>query len=263
MPSFLPRLWPFRRNPNRLPRTPSRNLVASYTTEGWPDVVSAEYATPIPFPRSVSELPNLKHHALRALCGAMMDRDSGCLLDHPFCFPLEHAAANIVTLIAEVACLQNGPEDYVVGIYMSRAVARMPESEDLWDPQDYALSLDYAGTVPDRMMAVRLLPGGNYFAHYGANYDPVPGEYSTGTIDHANWTTLFCDPEPARAKHTYWPNEITEGQQIVPQFKCLMLRGEWWIFDCDMERGIAQQVAALEVADNSDHILRLMPYRRS
>ena len=61
------------------------------------------------------------------------------------------------------------------------------------------------------------------------------------------------DPEPAHAKWEYYKSKITEGQRVVPEFHCFMLRGEWWVVDIDKERQMYQQVAALEFADNPDH----------
>ena len=43
------------------------------------------------------------------------------------------------------------------------------------------------------------------------------------------------------------------GDWLVPTFHCLQVFGEWWVVDVDKSRGLAQQVAALEFADNPGH----------
>ena len=271
---FPSSLWPFRnRRPTQAPaappRTIARNLVTDYNdvhlTEGHlSNLIPAECLSPVPFPASIIQIPDLKHHGLRALCGAMMERHSKCSMGHPFCFDPDESPDDPVLFIAEVGFqrVSADPDNFVIANYLSRAESRITEPENPVHPFDYAVSLTFAGTVPETMMTVQMLPGGNYFVRYGAIFDPIPGDYSTGTIDPANWCTLYCDPEPPHAKITYWPSEITEGQQVVPRFRCMMLRGEWWIVDCDDGRGMGQQVAGIEVSDHPDHPLRQMPYQR-
>ena len=42
---------------------------------------------------------------------------------------------------------------------------------------------------------------------------------------------------------------------MVPKFHCLQVFGEWWVVEVDPVRGVAQQVAALDFADNPEHNL--------
>ena len=65
---------------------------------------------------------------------------------------------------------------------------------------------------------------------------------------------LYLNPEPEHAKWEYYESGVTEGQRVVPEFHCLMLRGEWWVVDVDRERGMYQQVAGLEFADSPSHV---------
>ena len=39
----------------------------------------------------------------------------------------------------------------------------------------------------------------------------------------------------------------------MPEFHCLNAIGQWWILDVDRVRGRAQQVVAMEWADNPEH----------
>ena len=237
------RLWPFRRSRNNhqqpLGPHPASNLITTYGVG--PDFF-------------------VKHHALRALCGVLMDGHSQCLEPgHPFCsgFKVESHHQMTMTLIGEVACEKNEDDDsFLVAIYLSKAVSQMTASNEPVAQMDYIMSLNFAGPVPDRKMVVRLLPNGDYLAYYGPILDPVPGDYSTGHLDWDKSVILYGDPEPAHAQFTYWPSGVTEGQQVVPQFKCLMENGQWWVADVDPERQFGRQVAGLEVADNPEHLSR-------
>ncbi len=254
---ILPRFWPFQ---NRSTTTRGYPIVGvePHTSLG-SDIYVTTFPPVVRFPNDVSELPNLKAHALRALCGAMMDRHTDCELGHPFCFDLEKVPGTI-TLIAEVACqVIDGDGSFLVAIYLSQAVSRLPESAEPFAPMDYIVCLDFSGPLPDRKMVVHLLANGDYLAQYGPILNPVPKDHSSGRLDWDNSVSLYCDPEPSHSTFTYWPSGLSEGQQVVPQFKCLMLRGEWWIVDYDGDKGGGQQVAGLEVTDNPIHLTRKLP----
>lgn len=251
------RLWPFSRNKSG-PTNPQLDRNLASTLDSRPCVHAYTNPPIVPFPDDVAELPQLKHHALRALCGALMDGHSQCYVPgHPFCSGWIADPRRTGTLIAEVACQKDLDDDsYLVAIYLTRAISRMPATDEPVAQMDYVMSLDFADTVPDRKMVVQLLANGHYLADYGPILNPVERDYSTGRLDREHSVLLYCDPEPTHAQFTYWPSGVTEGQVVVPQFKCLMENGQWWIADVDHDRKCGQQVAGLEVADNPEHLTR-------
>ena len=201
----------------------------------------------------------VKWHGLRALCGLLMDRHSACDFG-PFC-----GSAQDQNLIVH-AIPQSDPrtDELALALYFSRATWPSVEMEDgelidlhgesglLW-----VASWQYAGDFPHRKAVVQPLDDGTYYAEYGQIANPTKGDYSTGRLDREEWTFEFrCDPEPAWSRSEYWPLRMSTGQRVVPEFRCLQLRGEWWIFDIDRERRMVGQVAALTVADNPNHTCR-------
>jgi hypothetical protein len=228
------KLWPFRR------RDDSRNR-----PERGPVVV--------PFPDDIAELSVLKHHGLRALSSFLMARHSACRSPHPFCGP----AVNVETVLYLIAhvVLQAGEADgrLFPAIYFTRAKSGLPDTGELIEPFDYVSHLDYAEETPSRKLVVDLISDGTRSIQYGPILNPTVGDYSTGRIDPDNFRTVYCNPEPLHAKWQYWESQLTAGQQVVPEFRCLLLRGEWWIADADRQRGLAQQVAGLTLADDPNH----------
>ena len=95
--------------------------------------------------------------------------------------------------------------------------------------------------------------GGAYQAMYGPILNPVEGDYSTGSIDPANARPINCNPEPRHCRWQYWESGLTKGDWLVPRFHCLQVSGEWWVVEVAGAHGMAQQVAALDFADNPEH----------
>ena len=234
--------WPFGRRPKRAQQEQQ---------SGGPPVV-------VPFPSDTFELPQAKYHGLRVLCGLLMDRQSSCQQQHPFCGPPPGPEENSqITTIAYATSQQDAVNgDPVIALYLCRAI-RAPKytnPEDAIDPLEYVAMLTPRDTVPNNKLVVNLLDDGHYTGEFGLISNPVEGDYSTGRIDRGAPTEAFyLDPEPAHAKWEYYESQVTEGQAVVPEFHCLMLRGEWWVVDVDREREMYQQVAALEFADNPNH----------
>ena len=211
----------------------------------------------VEFSPDISELPTLKHHGLRALCGALMDRHKACLSPHPFCGTQGHWKDEDppIQLIAHaITQIDAGTGAPLVAIYLCKATNAMasPPQERIAS-SEYAAHLTYYEKTPSRKMVVNLVDDGTYIVQYGPIVNPVEGDFSTGSIDQDDLRTLYCDPEPAHAKWQYWDSDISEGQVVVPEFHCLNAFGQWWIVDVDRERGRTQQVAAIEWADNPDH----------
>ena len=212
-------------------------------------------ATPVPFPYDIAEIQTLKYHGLRALCGALMDRHSECLSHHPFCGPQDP----VIQLIAHVVQQWNPDlQEPVLGIYLctaegdgkfSNANPASTEEELL----EHILGLTYAGPVPTRKMVVSLLSDGTYVAQYGLVENPVEHNYWSGRADPDSVRTLYCDPEPSHARYLYHDNDISEGQDTIPEYHCLQANGTWWVVDVDRTRGIGAIVAGLESVDNPSH----------
>ena len=122
------------------------------------------------------------------------------------------------------------------------------------DALEYTASLAPWQTVPDNKVIINLLSDGTYTGELGEIENSVQGDFATGRLDRSVPTeVLQLDPQPTHAKWEYFENGITKGQEVVPEFHCLMLRSEWRVVDVDRERGIYQQVAFLEFGDNPNH----------
>ena len=198
------------------------------------------------------ELPYTKYHGLRALCGLFMDRHSACTVC-PFCGSIDDADIEqvIVHVESQIAGETGEP---LVALYFCKAKFRDNVEAD--SIEQWASWLQYAEDVPFRKAVVRLLDNGAYYAEYGPIANPTKGDYSTGMLDGQEWTLSYhCDPEPAHTRWQYWESDITPQQKVVPEFRCLQVRGAWWIVDIDRERRMVQQVAAMTVADNPNHLV--------
>ena len=214
----------------------------------------------VPFSHGIMELPALKYHAVRALCGMLMDRHTQCRSPHPFCGLKGHQkdGDTPIQLIAN-AIPQNTVDGTIIALYLCKCKDGRTQSQSTdtepATPLDYAVRLTYDEKTPGRKIVVRLLDDGTYLAQYGRIANPVEGDYSTGQLDQEDVRTLHCNPEPAHARWQYWESSVTDGQVSVPEFHCLQVNGEWWIVDVERNRARVRyhQVAALEFADNPEH----------
>ena len=197
----------------------------------------------------------LRHHATRALCGALMDRHTACKSAHPFCGPGHQRNGDtpqqlIVDVIPQGSTPTGGANR--IGIYMCPASAT-PSGEENEDIVKYVVRLVPTQPVPNRKLVVFPPENGIYQAMYGPILNPVEGDYSTGSIDTENSRPLRCDPEPKHCRSQYWDSGLDKGDWLVPRFHCLQVFGAWWVVEVDQVRSVAQQVAALDFADNPDH----------
>ncbi len=200
----------------------------------------------------------LRHHAVRALCGALMDRHSACRSPHPFCGRPGHQQTgdDYIELIAGVIPQTSMHTDKLdrIGIYMCPASAAAHMStEEKWDPLDYIIRMVPTELAPNRKLVVFPPEGGTYLGMYGPILNPVEGDYSTGSLDSANSRPINCNPEPRHCRWQYWESGLTKGDWLVPRFHCLQVFGEWWVVEVAGAHGMAQQVAALDFADNPEH----------
>ena len=221
---------------------------------GAPGLVSISTNAP-KFDGDLEDFTVLRHHAIRALCGAIMDRHTACVSPHPFCGPGHMRNGDTPrSLIAEV--IPQGTSQTsganLIGIYLCPATAEF-NSEGSQDVMDWIVRMVPTQSAPNRKMAVSSPVDGVYQALYGPVLNTVEGDYSTGSIDPANSRPLRCDPEPNHCRWQYWENGLNRGDWLVPRFHCLQVFGEWWIVEVDRARGEVQQVAALDFADNPEH----------
>ena len=229
----------FKRKPSKPQLQPHTAVAVAFGTPGKPTMVVSFES---------SELPYIKHHALRALCGLLMDRHSDCQVC-PFCGDSDAMIQVIVRVEGQVDAVSKAP---VVALYFCKATEVVGDNMD--PVRDWAFRVGYAESTPFRKAVVNLLGDGSYFAEYGPIANPTEGDYSTGQLDRTAPTYSFrCVPEPTHTQWHYWESELTANQRTVPEFLCLRLRGEWWVIDRDIEESGVQQVAALTVADNPAH----------
>ncbi|MCY4528934.1 MAG: hypothetical protein OXD46_07930 [Chloroflexi bacterium] len=205
-------------------------------------------------PFASMDLSYAKTHGLRALCGLLMDRHSACTTC-PFCGINDDD--DILQLIVHVEMQTDATtEKPLLAFYFCKAVypSESPKANNI---EEWAARLTYAEAAPNRKAVVNLLDNGAYYAEYGPIANPTQGHYSTGSLAREDWTLFFyCNPEPTYTRWQYWESQVTLGQRVVPEFRCLQTQDEWWVVDIDRERKMVQQVAAITVADNPDHLGR-------
>ncbi len=206
------------------------------------------------FPPDVGEIAVLKYHGLRALCGAFMGRHSACRSPHPFCGEMPDPG-NSLQLIAHVITQMSQSDGTLFpAIYLCRSEIKK-SGDDIGElgPMEFALSMDYADETPNRKMAVNLVSDGTYLVQYGPIVNPVERDYSTGRLDQNSVRELYCNPEPSHTQWHYWESELSAEQTVVPEYRCIQSGGQWFVVDVDRNRGLAQQVAWLQVADDPEH----------
>ena len=147
-----------------------------------------------------------------------------------------------------------GAEAFFPAIYLTAASGHLPADEnEQVDPFDYVANLYYTARMPSYKLVPNLLGNGTYAVECGPITDAIMDDHSLGRIDTNRLQVIDCNPKPPHAKWRYWESKITTEQKVVPEFRCLLIRGEWWIVDADRNRGLAQQVAALDFVDDPAH----------
>ena len=222
-----------------------------------------ERAIPKPAPSFDGDLQNsaaLQHHAVRALCGVLMNRHTACRSPHPFCGIDGHRKnGDRPQMIIAEAVPQIAPNRAdLIGIYLSRANDMTDHTEEEKDILNSVVHLAPVDPVPFRKLVVTAPTEGIYPVMYGTILNPVEGDYSTGSIDPATARELTSNSEPTHCKWWYRHSdfitqETSPGMLPVLRFHCMQVFGEWWVVEVDWNQGRAQQVAALKFADNPEH----------
>ena len=161
----------------------------------------------VPFPPGTGDLPVMKHHGLRALCGMFMDRHSSCKSPHPFCGNITDETPPAQLIAHVISQVDEDDGATLVAIYFSLAEGPdIPEGSEPVEPFEYAAGLRYTERTPSRKLVVQLMSDGTYIARYGSIANPVGGDYSTGRLGRSDVRTLYCDPEPSHARWQDWPS---------------------------------------------------------
>ena len=233
-------MWPFKR---KCEPKQSRRSARS-------DVLFPPDRFTVSFSDDITDMDVLKRHAVRALCGMFMDRHSACRSPHPFC---GNVHAEPAKLIAIPVNQNNADGTPVLAIYLSRATESIaPAAGEQITPFDGTVSLQYIEKIPHRKMVVWPNNDGTYTAYYGPILNPVEGYYATGSIDQDAVRLLLCDPEPKHARWEYWPSELS-NDEYYPEYRCLIVHGQCWVVEADLNQGLVQQVAGLEITDHPGH----------
>ena len=206
----------------------------------------------------------LRHHAVRALCGFLMDRHSSCRSPHLFCNIRMHRGMEgdgPQQFIADVIP-QGSPDSDVpniIAVYLTRAkIVKEYGKDETVDPMDYISRMAPADPVPATKLVVEPPIAGVYPAMIGPVINPVQGDYSTGRLDRERARLVNdCNPEPKHCRWTYWEFKGSdfnpEGKLVIPRFLGLQVSGQWWIASGYNDQTAIQQVAGLEVADSPRH----------
>ena len=250
------KLWPFRGRKNEeSPRLKPAAGQMPATTGTKPD--SNGRATIVPFPGDIEDTATLKYHGILALGAFLMDRHTECRKQHPFCGPHGHYKNGDppVQLVAHVIPQMTESGDNLIAIYLCKAEGGVSSTGgETLDPFEYAAWMNCIKPEPRRKIVVQLQSDDSYLLHYGPILNPVEDDHSTGRIDTGQSWYSSCDPEPLGIRWEYRDIGIADGKlRVVPSFRCLQVFGEWWVVDTDGEKGVYQQIAAFDYADNPNH----------
>lgn len=230
------------------------------------EVTGTEFTTPPirdrRIPASFGNLEDyevLRRQSLRALCGTLMDRNSDCKNAlHGFCKAAHRKNGDDPTQLVALAVPQVSVHtgNALIGIYLYHAASDGATGGAL-DPLEYTVSLSRSSTTPALKLVVAPFRDGGYPALCGAVTRTELGEenYPGGLLDPGERWTVNCNPTPDYCKWEYFTNELPiEGRRgTAARFHCLQIMGEWWVAETDGINGMAQQVAALELAENPNH----------
>ena len=233
-------MWPFKRRST--PKQPSRSARS--------DLLFPPDHYRIPWSDDITDLAVLKYHTVRVLSGMFMNRHTECRPPHPFCGNFINTSP--ARLIAQPVN-QIGPDGPILAIYTSRATESITPAEGgQITPFDGATSLRRIESVPYRKLVVNPNADGTYTALRGPILNPVEGDYATGSIDPDAARALLCDPEPQHARWEYWESELSDPE-FYPEYRCLIVHGQCWVVEADLNQGLCQQVAGLEITDHPEH----------
>lgn len=206
----------------------------------------------------------LRHHAVRALGGFLMDRHSACRSPHLFCNVHIHRVGEkggLQHFIAE-AIPQGTPDSdapNVIAIYLTRAkIVEEFGKDEVVNQMEYIARMAPADPVPTTKLAVWAPVAGIYPVMFGPITNPVEGDYSTGMLDGERARPVNdCNPEPKHCQWSYWAfegsNFSPEGRLMIPRLLGLQVNNQWWIASGYSDHSTIQQVALLEVADSPRH----------
>ena len=95
-------------------------------SESAEEAITPTASSPVPFGGDLEDFTILRYHAVRALCGMLMDRHTACQSPHPFCNPGHRQDGDELQMfVAEVVPQGTKDTGYadLIGIYLCPAVA--------------------------------------------------------------------------------------------------------------------------------------------
>ena len=215
--------------------------------------------TLFPFEGSIFDPVTLRYHALRILCGALMDRRSDCTLPHPFCGPSHQQDGDTLHLMIVHAI----PATDAIGLFESinlsfcRATPSSLEGLIVNDYPSLAARLVCVDPTPIRKIIASLTLNDKYMAHCGPVLDGLPNDHFTGYLDTSQALIYVCDPEPSHCQWEYWhtppPDTPRWKGPSPPTYLCIQVFGEWYVFDPDYRSAEPRFAARLELADSPNH----------
>ena len=226
-------------------------------------ITGTEYTTPrvqktggiAPAFSNLEDPAVLRRHSLRALCGALMDRHSDCQRAHPFCGPGHQQNGDTPRQFVAMAVQQRSGNTgaALIGVYLCPSTDSDPGNGQQ-EVMDYLIRMVPTQAAPTHKLVVAARGASDvYPTLIGKVKDATGDENPGGMLDSGTHRTVRCTPTPGHCKWQYWDSEIELRPGMVPRFHCLQVFGQWWIAEVDQESGMAQQVAALDFADNPGH----------
>ena len=219
-----------------------------------------ETEAPTSFEGDIFDPVTFRYHALRILCGALMDRRALCPFPHPFCGPSHQEYGDIpIQLIAHANIGTDDTETMqFVDMFLCRATFTTSEGLEVDDYVDMASRLRCADEVPrNKILARPAIGGGIYPAGCGPLLKGSPADHFQGEMDISEGVAYLCDPEPGHCEWEYWhtprPETLLWEGPPWATYVCMQVFGEWYIFDPDYRLPEPRWAARLQLADSPNH----------
>ena len=211
---------------------------------------------PAPFSEDITNPIVLRHHALRALCGAMTSVHSLCRSPHPFCGADDAAkAGNVINLIA-IATHQvhEHTGSPLMAIYLIRAESNGTGQDYYPWPMNYIASLEPLEKVPYRKMVIVPSREGGYIAGYGQIENPVELNYATGSLDPATTRLLYFNPPPTHIEQELAGLALGDDGEW-PRIYCFMHENVWHVMTMGLDdsQSLFYHFGPMDVVDDPNH----------
>ena len=212
-----------------------------------------------PFDGDIFDPVAFRYHALRILCGALMDRRSDCKYPHPFCGPSHQEVGDTpyLMIVHAIPGIDAVGLAECINLYLCRATPSSLKDLVVGDYPGLAASLVCLDRVPIRKIIASGLINDTYLAHCGPVLNGRPKDHFTGNLDTSLALIYVCSPEPTHCKweytHTPPPDTPIWKGPATSTYLCIQAFGEWYVFDSDYRSPEPRFAARLQLADRSDH----------